>query len=600
MADTESTSSEDAPQVAPEAPPPPPPAHDFSDLRGLQFVGTEKPEASEDYAEELEKELRARADRFVHSVDNAIVLASDGVIRWLGDPIGLLIAGDDVLKPRAVLLTDDALPAEAREPAETRLTLWVAAHMRRVLGPLEGLAASDGLPDSAREVADKLVEALGVLDRERVRAQVKALDQNARAVLRKLGVRFGAHYIFVPALLKPGPRALCSQLFALKRAAEPGAERLHALAAAGRTSFAAEGTLSADAYRIAGFRLCGERVVRIDIVERLTDLIRSAIPDQMRPGAAPASDASGFVVTQQMTSLTGCAGDAFASILRSLGFESHRVSKADHDAAMKKPEPAPAAPAASEIASEPAEDVHEAEAPELHQAHEAMAEELAPADEPAPIEESSAPASDGGEESQAEAPAVGERSAPIEESSPPASDGGDESQAEGETLVEAAAEPSEPAPEEWVEVWRPAPRQRHQHGRHHRRHGGGEGTGRIVWRAREPAAQAERERKRERGPRPPRPETKSDASLEAAPRETPARPAPSEPRQAEGGQERQGGRLQESKGPRRDDRRNDRGPKTYGDGGQRKEGRAPQIDPDSPFAKLLALKPLLERQDKRK
>ncbi len=600
MADTESTSSEDAPQVAPEAPPPPPPppAHDFSDLRGLQFVGTEKPEASEDYAQELEKELCARADRFVHSVDNAIVLASDGVIRWLGDPIGRLIPGDDVLKPRAVLLTDDALPAEAREPAETRLTLWVAAHMRRVLGPLEGLAASDGLPDSAREVAVKLVEALGVLDRERVRAQVKALDQNARAVLRKLGVRFGAHYIFVPALLKPGPRALCSQLFALKRAAEPGAERLHALAAAGRTSFAAEGTLSADAYRIAGFRLCGERVVRIDIVERLTDLIRSAIPDQMRPGAAPASDASGFVVTQQMTSLTGCAGDAFASILRSLGFESHRVSKADHDAAMKKPEPAPAAPAASEIASEPAEDVHEAGAPELHEAHEAMAEELAPADEPASIEEGSAPASGSGEESQADAPAVGEQSAPSEErfDSAPTAESGEESQDEGETLVEAAAEPSEPAPEEWVEVWRPAPRQRHQHGRHHRRHGGGEGTGRIVWRAREPAPQGERERERERGPRPPRAETKSEASPGAAARETPAHPAQSEPRQAEGGQERQGGRLQENKGSRR----NDRGPKTYGDGGQRKEARAPQIDPDSPFAKLLALKPLLERQDKRK
>ena len=124
--------------------------------------------------------------------------------------------------------------------------------------------------------------------RARARKQIKALDQNARAALRKLGVRFGANYVFVPALLKPAPRTLCSQLWALQARREPGAERLLAYAAAGRTSFAVEGALSPNAYRIAGFRLCGERVVRVDIVERLTDLIRAAIPDQMRPGAAGA------------------------------------------------------------------------------------------------------------------------------------------------------------------------------------------------------------------------------------------------------------------------------------------------------------------------
>ena len=183
------------------------------------------------------------------------------------------------------------------------------------------LRRAKGSPIPRGRLQPKIADALGVLDRERVRAQVKGLDQNARAALRKLGVRFGAHYIFVPILLKPGPRTLCSQLHALKHGAEPGAERLNAFAASGRTSFAAEGTLSPNSYRVAGFRLCGERVVRVDIVERLTDLIRAAIPDQMRPGWTPSSDAAGFVVTQQMTSLTGCAGEAFASILRSLGYE---------------------------------------------------------------------------------------------------------------------------------------------------------------------------------------------------------------------------------------------------------------------------------------
>ena len=52
---------------------------------------------------------------------------------------------------------------------------------------------------------------------------VKALDQPARASLRKYGVRFGAYHIYVPALLKPAPRALATQLYALKHDTLEGA-----------------------------------------------------------------------------------------------------------------------------------------------------------------------------------------------------------------------------------------------------------------------------------------------------------------------------------------------------------------------------------------
>jgi ATP-dependent RNA helicase SUPV3L1/SUV3 len=64
--------------------------------------------------------------------------------------------------------------------------------------------------------------------------------------------------------------------------------------------------------------------VRVDILERLADLIRPAVA--YRPGVTPgdpptgAADADGFVVTVAMTSLAGCSGESFASILRSLGY----------------------------------------------------------------------------------------------------------------------------------------------------------------------------------------------------------------------------------------------------------------------------------------
>jgi ATP-dependent RNA helicase SUPV3L1/SUV3 len=655
MTESDSTMASDAPESAPESATSAttPPSFDFSHVRGFQSLEAVQPEDAEAYALALQKELVVRAERFAKSVDEAIVLASDGVVRWLGDPVGRLVAGDELLKPRAVALVDETMPAEARESVETRLLLWVGAHVRKVLGALEALAGGEGLADSAREIAAKIADALGVLDRERVRAQVKGLDQNARAALRKLGVRFGAQYIFVPILLKPGPRTLCSQLHGLKYGAEPGAERLNAFAASGRTSFAAEGTLSPDSYRVAGFRLCGERVVRVDIVERLTDLIRAAIPDQMRPGWTPSSDAAGFVVSQQMTSLTGCAGEAFASILRSLGYESHTVKKADFEAAMKKPEPAPgpaAAPAtesgsateppteaaveAQEAASSEAEasgEAQEASSSEAEAAAEAQKASSSEAEAAAEAQEASSseaeaedaeargaegadfrPAEPEAAEAEVEAAnstAASEAPAPDEE--PPTEVATEVAEAEAaaqesepEASQEPAPTPAEPAPEEWIEIWRPAPRPRRQHHHHHhRRQGPGEGLGRIVWRAKEPVQGQERRG----GARPPTVEEVTPTTpAAAAPAEAPAPApveAPRESRHDEPHRSRQGDRRPPpAEGGRRDrdERRHDRGTKGYGESPPRNEPRGKPIDPDSPFAKLAALKPLLERQDKKK
>jgi ATP-dependent RNA helicase SUPV3L1/SUV3 len=78
---------------------------------------------------------------------------------------------------------------------------------------------------------------------------------------------------------------------------------------------------------VLGYRQCGERAVRVDILERLADLIRPALSwRETSPGEKPAGafDGRGFVVTQAMTSLTGSAGEDFASILRALSYRMER------------------------------------------------------------------------------------------------------------------------------------------------------------------------------------------------------------------------------------------------------------------------------------
>jgi ATP-dependent RNA helicase SUPV3L1/SUV3 len=686
MVDAESTQGNDALASAPAAP-----ISDWSNVRGFQVLAAAGPEPDGSAADpnartELEKELTARAARFAQSVDDSIVLASDGVIRWLGDPVARLIAGEDLLRPKAVLLADEALPAEGREAVQARLGLWVAAHVSKVLGPLEALAEPGAVAEPVRALGNRIAQALGVLERERVRQQVKTLDQSARSALRKLGVRFGSMYIFVPALLKPGARTLCSQLWGLRRG-EAGAERLLTFAAAGRTSFAAEAPLAADTYRVAGFRLCGDRVVRIDIVERLNDLIRAAIPDYMRPGGPSGSEASGFLVSPQMTSLTGCAGESFASILRSLGYESHRVKRSEFEAANRKPiasmnpieaptialaEAGHAESSASDAADEtapesdgadvptsaaeahPDEPIEAVEAPAVSvsapvEAIEMRAIEPDVAGTPAfevlgrgatpPVSESArvetietravepdvakTPASE--DVGPGSTPAIPE-TGPVEALETPILADVDPAEAEAAAdfatldaigtppvdtaklpiveVGEVGADPPPPSEDEWVEVWRPAPRRRPQPA----------ALPNAPHREREAAAPRQPRDPRRRWTRDgaPRPEAsvqdpvrvEAEASVTAEASPPAASEGSREATRPEGAtrSRQEHGPRRPNKGPRAEPAKASepgRGGRETQNAPVKREQRPPPVDMDSPFAKLLALKPLLERRDKR-
>ena len=122
-----------------------------------------------------------------------------------------IAAGEKLLAPRALILADESLTEAAQQKAQGRVDLWLAAYVQRLLGPLFELEAAIGLEGPARNVAVRLAEAFGVLERGRVAHDVKALDQNARGTLRKLGVRFGAYYIYIPSLVKPAIRVLATR-----------------------------------------------------------------------------------------------------------------------------------------------------------------------------------------------------------------------------------------------------------------------------------------------------------------------------------------------------------------------------------------------------
>src|SRR3954463_12054040 len=418
--------------------------HPIGRLAGFQFAPDSASAGPEAKAlrgaaqKALAGEIDARAAKLGHAGDEQFVLASDGMLRWRGEPVAKLAAGEEVLRPRVRILSDEHLTGPSRETVQARLDLWLKAHLEKLLGPLFALASAEDITGIARGVAFQLTEALGVLERGRVAEEVKGLDQNARATLRKYGVRFGAYHLYLPNLLKPAVRALALQLWALKETTPEtkGLDEVPHLASSGRTSFPADKDVPKALYRTVGYRVCGERAVRVDILERLADLIRPALA--WRPGSATpkppgALEGGGFVVTVNMTSLTGSSGEDFASVLRSLGYRKGK---------RPKPVQVPAAPAET-TATQAAAEAPSTESPVEVTPTEAA---TAPVAEAAP-DATAAPAEPSAAIEAAPEPPVAAAVAPVVPE--PASDEQSAEQAAGATAEEKPAEP------EMIEVWRP-------------------------------------------------------------------------------------------------------------------------------------------------
>jgi ATP-dependent RNA helicase SUPV3L1/SUV3 len=547
-------------------------------LAGFRFTPDPNAEGNEAKAlratasRALASEIEARATRLSTAGDDQFALSLDGIIRFIGEPIAVLQAGAKALEPRFVLLADEELAGIHREMAETRLGLWLKAHVAKHLGPLFGLESGEGSSGIARGIAFRLAENLGVLDRQLVSGDVRGLDQNARGELRKLGVRFGAHHLFLPALMKPGPRSLAAQLHVLATGGDDsGLKDVSHLAYSGRTSIPVDPAIKPDLYRIAGYRVAGPRALRIDILERLADLIRPAIA--YRPGItvgeppAGAADGDGFVITGAMTSLVGAAGQDFADVLKALGYRSETRSGPAITAEIKRAAPlTPIAPVAAAdpddaampgTSTEAVEPVAEPELVEVEIAEPVVVAEVVVAEPEIALAEPEA--------------------APVE-----------------------AAPDAAPAELVSTEIWRvarperPANRDRRpQRGPQAKE---GDNTGRPPWK---------------KGPRPgqnaqaPRPQPVA-ASPEAAspPGEAPRRHEDQRRDKREkfekfGGkrEERPGGKpWQKRDGGGRGDR--ERGPEhrvfAVSGGSDKRKGSEKAADPDSPFAKLAALKAQLE------
>ncbi|QDY69263.1 helicase-related protein [Qingshengfaniella alkalisoli] len=256
----------------------------------------------------LAPEYHLRSDRFYNAPDTEIDFTDQGGLMWGNNAVGKLVAGPEPLKPQVVAFVDEEAGPDVVQKVQRRLQHFIDRKIAALFEPLLGLSRDEALTGLARGFAFRMLEGHGIIPRDQVADDVRALDQDARSALRKHGVRFGQFTIFMPLLLKPAPTRLRLVLWALQKGLDDFPE-----APPPGLVTVPTGKDTQDGYHtMSGYRAAGERAIRIDMLERLADLLR--VQDTR----------GGFEATPDMLSITGMTLEQFAELMQGLGYAAER------------------------------------------------------------------------------------------------------------------------------------------------------------------------------------------------------------------------------------------------------------------------------------
>ena len=294
-----------------------------------------------------------RADKCYNAPDTEFEFTEQGGLMWGTTAVGKLVKGDDPLRPQIAAFVDDEAGHDVAEKVRRRLQHFIDRKIAALFEPLMNMTRDDTLSGLARGVAFQLVEAMGVIPREEIAQDIKALDQDARGMLRKHGVRFGQYTIFMPLLLKPAP----TRLRLVLRALSEGLDTFPESPPAGLVTIPHIPEVPSDHYLMAGYRPSGARAIRIDMLERLADLLRAC------------DSRAGFEAKPDMLSITGTTLEQFADLMQGLGYKADRAERAKvkpaGDGAVTEQSTAPVAQSTEQAASEAASDAPAAASDEV-------------------------------------------------------------------------------------------------------------------------------------------------------------------------------------------------------------------------------------------
>jgi ATP-dependent RNA helicase SUPV3L1/SUV3 len=285
-------------------------------------------------AQALAPQFHLRADRFYNAPDTEIDFTEQGGLMWGEHAVGRLGKGPEALRPEVVAFVDEEAGPDVAQKVQRRLQHFIDRKVAATQEALLALQRDEALTGLAKGFAYRLVEGFGIIPRSEVAEEVKQLDPEARSALRKHGIRLGQFTVFLPALLKPAPTRLRLVLWSLWK----GLEEFPSAPPPGHVTVPAPQGAPQGFWAMAGYRAAGERAIRIDMLERLADMLRDK------------DSRAGFEAQPEMLSITGLSLEAFAHLMEGLGYRAEKGERP------KVRAPKATAPAAGEPTAPPVEE----------------------------------------------------------------------------------------------------------------------------------------------------------------------------------------------------------------------------------------------------
>ena len=280
-------------------------------LQGFRFLQDKGDSSEEDKMirsssiAALESEFHLRSARFYNTPDTEIDFTEQGGLMWGEWAVGKLISGENILKPQVSAFVDDEAGFEVKEKVERRLKHFIDRKIAVLFEPLTLMQKDENITGLSKGLAFRLIESLGIVPRSDIINELKDMDQDSRALLRKHGVRFGQFNIFLPILLKPAVTRMRLVLWSLKR----NFDEFPSAPTPGLVTINANNNEADGYFTKAGYHFTGDWALRIDMLERLADLIRKE------------NTRAGFEASSDMLSITGMTNEQFSSLMAGLGYD---------------------------------------------------------------------------------------------------------------------------------------------------------------------------------------------------------------------------------------------------------------------------------------
>ena len=258
----------------------------------------------------LSSEINDIVRRFYSVTDESLTLNDQGQLYWDASLIAKLVKGNNIFSPEIHIFHSDLLDSENIQLVSERIQKFIESSIKKSLGSLISLK-EENLNTSAKGIVFQLKEGLGSIPLSNIEKLIKSLSDEEKKDLGRNGIRFGVEYVYMPDLLKPAAVKLRALLYGLN------CNEFHpdSLPDNGRVAYKPKTLLSDQWYNKIGYAILGDRVMRVDMVERLSAIIRSSA----RNGA--------FNISEEMLSIAGATREQMSKILNSLGYNALNTNK---------------------------------------------------------------------------------------------------------------------------------------------------------------------------------------------------------------------------------------------------------------------------------